>query len=333
MTDSLIDKVREFIDPIQGREIDINHVRAELRIDPTSKSWDGLRVIFHRLVEERKLRPSGKKDGIYRVVQQVSPVKVFLPGRERRPPFDLHYPTDFDTKQPMGFGGDIVIREGDLITIPGLSNFGKTTLCLNFCGENIDQNPVLMGNEYTTLVDNVYVPTPRFMNRLEAMDWVDWVDADGNDKFTLLPVRDDYAEHIVKDKINIIDWINIGTGEHYMIGTILENIKKQLGRGIAIIAIQKAEGATAGRGGQFTKDFADLEILIDRFGDSDILLTIGKVKEYTNPVIGKNYAYSIGKGVKIIDFREVKRCFSCHGSGIIKGEKCSMCYGHKWVDA
>jgi len=333
MSDTLIDKVREFIEPIQGRDIDINYLRAELKIDPASKAYDGLRVILYRLAEERKLRPSGKRDGVYHIVKPALPVKVFVPDRERRPPFELHYPADYDTKQPMSFAGDVIIREGDLILISGLSNFGKTALCLNFCGENIDSNPVLMGNEYTTLVENEYVPTPRFMNRLEAMDWVNWVDAEGNDKFTLLPVRDDYAEHIVKDKINIIDWINIDTGEHYMIGTILENIKKQLGRGIAIIAIQKAEGATAGRGGQFTKDFADLEILIDRFGDSDVLLTIGKVKEYNSPVIGKNYAYSIGKGVKILNFREVKRCFSCHGTGLIKGEKCEQCLGHKWVDA
>jgi len=72
-------------------------------------------------------------------------------------------------------------------------------------------------------------------------------------------VKSDYVEHIVPDKINIIDWINIDSGEHYMIGSILEGIKRQLGRGIAIVAIQKAEGATAGRGGQFTRDFADLD--------------------------------------------------------------------------
>mgnify|MGYP001608736091 FL=1 len=189
-----------------------------------------------------------------------------------------------------------------------------------------------MGNEYTTLVGNEYVPTPRFLNRLDAMDWVNWVDVDGNDRFMLLPVRDDYAEHIVKDRINIVDWVNIETGEHYMIGSILGGMKKPVGRGIVVAVIQKAEGASAGRGGQFTKDFADLELLIDKFGDSDVLLTIGKVKEYTRSVIGKTYAYSIDKGVKITNFREVKKCTDCHGQGFKAGKPCETCFTHKFVD-
>jgi len=333
MADTFIDKIREFLSTRQGREVDLNYIRNEMKIDPNSPAWTSLgKIMAEDLTNKRIVKPSGKRDGVYRVIVQVAPVQVFGIPRDRLPPFTLIFPKDFDTGMEMSFANDVVIREGDLILISGMSNFGKTTLCLNFCGENIDKNPVLMGNEYTTLVDGNYTPTPRFLIRLDAMDWVNWRDADGFDKFTLLPVRDDYAEHIVKDRINIIDWINIETGEHYMIGTIMEGIKKQLGRGIAIIAIQKGEGTTAGRGGQFTKDFADLEILIDKFGDSDVLLTIGKVKEYTNSVIGKTYSYGINKGVKIINFREVQRCPSCKGQGYTKGEKCSMCWGNKFVD-
>ena len=339
MSENLTEAVRNFLSTRQGRDLDVNYLRNELKIDPQSKAWEGIHTIIYRLVDEHLLRPSGKRDGVYRVVVQVVPVPVFSVQRERRPPLELVFPRDFETMEELSFASDVVIREGDLILISGLSNFGKTTLCLNFAGENIDKRPVLMGNEYTVLVPDKddktkshYEPSPRFSDRLEAMEWVQWVDADVNDKITLLPVRDDYAEHIVKNSINIIDWINIETGEHYMIGTILEGIKKQLGRGVAIVAIQKGEGAAAGRGGQFTKDFADLELLIDRFGKSDVLLTIGKVKEYTKPVIGKTYAYSIENGVKIVNFREVRRCTTCHGAGYVKGEECGSCSGNKFVD-
>lgn len=330
MPDNLTDKVKEFISTREGREIDVNSLRSELKIDPNGPAWGGIHTVIFRLVKERRLRPSGKRDGIYRVITQVSPVPVFGIPRERKPPVELIFPRDFDTMMEMNFAEDVVIRGGDLILISGMSNYGKTTLCLNFAGENIDKNPILMGNEYTT-VD--LEPTPRFLSRLDTMaEWITWADKDGNDKFTLLPVRDDYAEHIVKDKINIIDWINIDTGEHYMIGTILEGIKKNQGGGISIIAIQKAEGATAGRGGQFTKDFADLELLIDRFGKSDVLLTIGKVKESKKPLTGKTYAYGIGTGVKIINFREVKRCPACRGQGSTLKGQCEMCLGNKFVD-
>ena len=323
-------EVKDFLSQRQGQEITLEKLRAEFGIEKHTKSFDLIRNIMFQLAEGKIVRPLSR--GQYKIITQVGSVPVFSIDRERRPPFELIFPRNFDTMMEMDFSNDIVIREGDLILISGMSNFGKTTLCLNLCGENISKRPVLMGNEYTTFVENEYVPTPRFLNRLDAMDWVEWVDVDGNDKFTLLPVRDDYAEHIVKDRINIIDWVNIETGEHYMIGTILGDIKKQLGRGIAIVAIQKAEGTTAGRGGQFTKDFADLELLVDKFGNNDVLLTIGKVKEYTKSVIGKTYAYSIGKGVKILNFREVKKCPDCRGQGYKVGKPCEICNTLKFVD-
>ena len=158
------------------------------------------------------------------------------------------------------------------------------------------------------------------------MDWIKWQDDNGKQKFTLLPVRSDYAEHIVKDKNNIIDWINIDTGEHYMIGTIMESIKRELGKGIGIIAIQKAEGADSGRGGQFTKDFADVEILLDKMPESDdVLLTLGKVKESSLKVTGRTFAYGISQGVKIINFREVHKCKDCFGKGWKFNKPCETC--------
>ncbi len=328
MPRNLSDVVREYLRGIEGREVELAQLRKELKIDPTSPAWDGIRVLMLRLANEHLVRPSGKRDGIYKVIKQVSPVRVFDPGRERKPPFELTFPRDFETMMEFPFAEFIVIRQGDLILISGVSNYGKTCLAINFNGENIDKKPVLLGNEYTSPDGE---PTPRFMNRLESMDWVEWVDVDGNDKFTLLPVRDDYAEHIIKDRINTIDWINIETGEFYMIGTILDGIKRQVGKGVAIAVIQKAESATAGRGGQFTKDFADCELLIDKLSDTETLLTIGKVKEYTKPVIGKTFAFGISQGVKIINFREVKKCGRCHATGYIKGEKCDTCFGNKYV--
>ncbi len=332
LTERLIDKLIEYLKHAQGKIVHLKDIRTDLKIEPGSNDDANLRAqMSSTLVEKKIVSPSGKSDGAYKVILQIKPVVVFM-QRERRPPFDLVFPRDFNMMDQMGFASSIVIREGDLILISGVSNFGKTTLCLNFCAENIDKHPVLMGNEYTTFVENEYVPSPRFLTRLDAMDSIKWVDENGNERFTLLPVREDYAEHIVKDKINIIDWINIDTGEHYMIGTILEKIKRNLGRGIAIVAIQKAEGTNAGRGGQFTKDFADLELLIDRFGKSDVLLTIGKVKEYTSAVIGTTYAYSIDQGVKITNFREVKKCPECHGQGFAKSGECDNCHGTKYID-
>jgi len=316
----LIDKLREFLKTAEGRELTLNDIRNELRIDPASPAWNGLRTQMFRLVDEKLVKPTGRKDGTYKVIQQVKPVKVF--GRVTSEPFKLNFPKDYSTQKEMKFAQDIVFRQGDLILIAGRSNFGKTALCMNILAENIDSHPVIMGNEYTTIDDQ---PTDRFVNRLTQMNWVEWMNGCG-EKFTLLPVRDDYAEHVVKDKINIIDWINLE--EHYTISKIMEGIKRELGNGVAVVAIQKADGAEAGRGGQFTKDFADVELLIDQYGDSDeTLLKIGKVKESTRRVSGRTFAFGITSGVMITNFREVFQCHTCKGKKFIGVKKCNDCDG------
>ena len=335
--ESLALKVREYISTRQGRDIHITDLRKDLGItDPTTPEWDNLFTIINRLVKGRQLKYSGKRDGVYRVITPVSPIRVFIPDRKIRPLFPLVFPRDFNTMLEMDFAKDIVIREGDLITIGGVKSQGKTTLALSFAGENIDDHPVLMGNEYTILTDNGFDVAPRFYNRLQVMgEWIQWVDDKGEDKFTLLPVSDDYAEHIVKNKINIIDWINLDGDKSYDIGKVLYGIKASLGRGIGIVALQKGEGAVNPRGGQFVRDFSDLEILLDGFGDTDgdILLTLKGVKEKLTPIVGKTFAYTIiGNGVKIVNFREVTKCPSCKGQGFNKDGKCNICYGNKFVD-
>lgn len=290
---------------LEEDEFYIDKFRGKHDIDPSS---DTFHKAIGRLCEKKRLKRLGR--GLYRKIKLIKPVQVY--GRERRPPIMFLFPKDFDTGEEMCFARDIILREGDLILLSGASNYGKTTLCMNIAGENIKGKPVLMGNEYTTIDD---APSPRFLNRLDAMDWVEWADSEGKDRFTLLPVRRDYAEHVVRDKINIIDWINLDGSQLYNINLVMEDIKRAIGKGIGVIAIQKAPGAETGRGGQFTKDFADCELLLDKFGATEVMLTIGKVKESSSPVVGRTFAYSIARGVRITDFREIVKCFSCFGKG------------------
>jgi len=235
---------------------------------------------------------------------------------------------------PMSIMDNIVIREGDIVSIGGVSNYGKTAIALNFCGENINYRPVLMGNEYTTRIGDTkeYEPTPRFLNRLDAMDWVEWVNGTGEDKFTLLPVREDYAEHIVKDRLNIIDWINLDANKLYDISRVMDDIKAEIGRGVAIIVLQKGDIANAPRGGQFAKDFTDCELLIDKFTERESMLTIGKVKEYNRPVIGRKFAFGISQGVKIVKFREITKCLECFGKGWVGNKPCIVCNRTGYID-
>ena len=334
MTENLTEKLRDFIkpDPMIGKEFDIDYLRRELKIDPDSPAYEGIRTIVHRLVDEKLLRSTGKRSGTYRVVRPVQSIQVFGEARDRKPPFEIAFPCDRDTKEEMSFAESIVLRPGDIIMIGGVSNYGKTTLSMNFLGENVDKHPQLLGNEFSTVG---LEPSPRFLNRLEAMDWVKWTNGDGKDKFTLWPVFDDYAENIVPDCINIVDWVDVSTASLYDIKDLMLAMKRAVGDGILVIVLQKGENAAAARGGQFTKDFTDCEILLDPFGEHGVLLTLGKVKEIKKghrSVVGKHYAYNIEDGVRIVNFREVKKCMSCKGHGNIRGATCFTCKGTGWMD-
>jgi len=334
MAERLSDRLKDFLKNAQGRDVDLSYLRQELKIDPTSSSWESIKVLMHNLAKDKIVRPSGRKDGSYHVVRQVKPVRVFVKDRERRQPFDLKFPKDFDTGMEMCFADDIVIREGDIVTIGGVSNYGKTCIALNFCGENIEYEPVLMGNEYTTRIGETdeYEPTPRFLLRLDHMDWVQWTNGTGEDRFMLLPVKEDYAEHIVKDKINIIDWINLDANQLYGISKIMDDIKTEVGRGIAIPVLQKSENSPTARGGQFVKDFTDCELNIDKLTERESMLTIGKVKEYTHPVIGRTFAFGISQGVKIINFREIVKCPECRGKKWLNNKPCLDCAQTGYID-
>jgi len=325
MAEITTEEIREYLRRIEGQVISLEKLRKEFNIIPGSKSFDLIRNIMFRLAEQKVVKPNAR--GEYKIITQVVPVKVY--GRERRPPIRLFFPKDHNTLEEMLVAEDIVIREGDLVLISGRSNFGKTGLCMNFCGENIDSSPVLMGNEYTTID---HEPAPRFMNRLDNMDWIEWVNGNGEDKFTLLPVYADYAEHIIKDRINIIDWINIDSGEFYFISKVMEEMKRAVGKGTIIAALQKAEGASAGRGGQFTKDFADVEILLDQYGEREILMTMGKVKESKKKVTGRSFAFGLSQGVKLTDFREIIKCPVCFGKGWKGTSPCQNCDKLGYVD-
>ena len=350
MTDHIITiaEVRAFLKEIEGQEISLDKLRSELGIekyDPQgniTKSFNTIRVLVHQLEEHKLLRYVNR--GLYMVVKQVEPVQVFGIDREERPLFPLVFPRDIDTMMEMDFAKDVVIREGDLVTVGGVKSVGKTHLALNFIGENINIHPVLMGNEYTIILeDGKNDVAQRFYKRLKVMSitnadnggWIEWRDEMGNDKFTLLPVDSDYAEHIVKNRLNIIDWIDLDGSRLYDIGHLLKGVKKNLGRGVGIVFLQKSGANIDPRGGQFVRDYSDLEIILDNFGDSDVLLTIRGCKEMTAPILGKTYAYHLSfkdSGTQTHNFREVKKCPACKGTGYTKQQKCEMCWGLKFVE-
>ena len=290
-----------------------------------------LRKIFHDLALQRKVKPSGNRDGYYVVIPQVKPIRR-LEGATGGI-IDFAWPCGHGgDNSSFGFEGLMTVSEGDLILLGGVSNFGKTAIILNMLGENLDKySCLLMGNEYVNADQTV---TGKFRRRMTRMSWADWTDSEGNLKFILLPVNTGYEDYIEKDKINIIDWLNIPQGQgFYEIAPIMKAIKDRLGKGLAVVVEQKTRGKEFADGGEFSERFADIYLTIDPFGENESRLTVGKVKEPKERVSGRSWAFSIvDYGANLHRIREVKKCFKCWGHGYTKMGKCDSCLGKGYID-
>ena len=170
------------------------------------------------------------------------------------------------------------------------------------------------------------------------MDWVQWVDGNGKRKFELLPVGSDYEDYVEADCLNVIDWISL-PGEYYLIDRVLNTIKDGVGlHGLSVTVIQKNKNAEFGEGGQRSERYADLVLKIDRYGENESILTIGKVKaaKGKSPT-GRMWAFTITDyGANLQYIREVVRCPKCWGKGYIgrnsEKKRCPSCEGKKYID-
>jgi len=78
-----------------------------------------------------------------------------------------------------------------------------------------------------------------------------------------LKVASDFADVVKPDCVNVIDYLEMTT-ELFQINNYLTAISHKLGSGIAIVAVQKKEGAKYGRGQEFGLEKPKLYVSMDR---------------------------------------------------------------------
>jgi hypothetical protein len=300
-------------------------------------SYPALRRITSDLVEQRLIKSSGLRDGNFVKIKKIEPVKWWEANAEEY--YELRHPMSHVDQTTFAWQDMVNFSPGDVIIIGGVSNFGKSCLALNYLAENMDKHEcLLMGNEYTALDG---MPSPKFKRRMGNMKWANYFEDDGSPKFQLLPVNSDFGSYVESGKLNIIDWINMPE-QPWMIGRIIEDIKKNLGMGMAVIVLQKSRFSELAYGGQGTEHFTDFYITLDPYGlpddDSPIetRVTLGKVKDPKEGVRvgGRSWAFQIvDGGANLKNIREVIMCKKCKGKGrFTTGGSCSDCYGNGWTE-
>lgn len=315
----------------EGQVLSVQEMMKIAELDPSQQGT--FHQWLHRLScpennKQRLLKPQGR--GAYKVVRLVEPIRKL--SSEPKSPIEILFPYGRDDGSKFDFEDVLEVDEGDAIVIAGVSNTAKTAWVINMLALNIENHPcVLMGNEYARGDRTL---SPKFERRMRRMDWANWENGEGELKFDILPVSDDYEDNVVPGKINFIDWINLADN-FFQIGQIIKDIKYKVCNGLAVIVIQKGEGNLLGRGKDFSRDLADFYITIDPIDAMDKKLTIVKAKAASGYFLdGKTWAFQIVEGgTQFHNIREVKNCFRCHGKRTIWDnsghtyKKCDKCEG------
>jgi len=310
-------------------------IRTYLQIEPGGRDDQNLRVLMStNFVKDKVVKPSGRGDGVYHVLTPIVPVNFSLDGADSEGVLEVNFPRSYIDDSTFGLADLVELSQSDLVLITGETNYGKTAIALSFLGENLGLLPtsILMGSEYTSSAGEI---SPKLKRRLRRMNWVDWMNS-GKPRFKLLPVEQDYEDYIEANAFICIDWISL-PGEYYMIDRVMKTIKNYNDGGLVVAVIQKNKGAEFGEGGQRSERYADLVLKIDRFGDNESMMTIGKVKSAKGRASGRTFAFEItDHGANLRSIREIVKCPKCWAKGFVKvgdaPKRCPSCEGKKFIN-
>lgn len=173
-------------------------------------------------------------------------------------------------KWPLGIEKYVNLFPGNMAVVAGSPNAGKTALLLDFIYLNQDSFPV-----FYFCSEMGAVELRDRLDKFPGMAIEDW-------RFEAKERAGDFADVIRPDCVNVIDYLEMTT-ELYLINTHLTAISHKLGSGIAIVALQKKQGATFGRGQEFGMEKPKLYLSMDKGK-----LTIVKGKSWATKNVDPN---------------------------------------------
>jgi len=175
-----------------------------------------------------------------------------------------------DIRWPLGIENLVKLYPGNLVVVAGDGNAGKTAMLLNLVRLNMDR--------FEMHYFNLEMADEEFRGRLDIfreMDIEDWT-------FEAWNRHRDFADVIVPGAINIVDFLDLD-GEHNLAATRLAEICERVGKGIAVVALQKKEGSKWAKGAEGTADRSRLYLSM-----SKTRITIVKGKNPADPTVNPN---------------------------------------------
>jgi hypothetical protein len=199
-------------------------------------------VALLRMEKDGLLAKCGIKRGCYRMIEKDAPLIDYMTA-------DISHV--FDVKWPFELEKWVNIYPHNVIVVAGTANAGKTAFMLNVVKLNMGKHRI----EYFSSemgAEEMKLRLSKFEPDIPLKSW----------KFFPRDRSSKFADAIVPDAINIIDYLEV-TKDFYEVGGEIKDIHDRLGRGIAIVAIQKKTGSDTGRGGEFTLEKPRLYLSVE----------------------------------------------------------------------
>lgn len=268
----LPEKIKEWIKDTVGwftyKQID-EEIGIQTDNDKARRRW-----VVKRMCDNGEVERHPKKEGEYRYVNTEAEALNYKKGAYQ----------SLDLKFPFELENYVKIYPGNTIVVAGSPNAGKTAFLLNFIKMNQDKFPTYywcseMGEE--ELGDRL-----RNFSDIAIEDW----------SFIAKERTDNFTDVIVPDCINIIDYLEMST-DLWLIRDHLAAIQRKIGKGVAVIAIQKKKGAELGRGAEFGTEKPKLYVTMDNG-----VFRIEKAKTWKNKGVNPNGMVSSFKLINGCDF-------------------------------
>lgn len=210
------------------------------------KMFGTLRTIMHRMRDKGLAYPVTGKDGWWRAADKSLEEEQWWNrnGDEAEDCITL----------PLGINKYAHLTVPSLVLVAGLYNQGKTAFCLNVVKLNIDKwkdNTFLFASE-----------------GLEQLSWkfrklLPFIDKPP--PFKVYRRFDNFADVIVPNGLNIVDYLRTDMDKPYTVTNKLVEINKALGpEGVAVVAMQKPPGRKIAFGGTSTGAEPTLYLSIDK---------------------------------------------------------------------
>lgn len=313
------DWVRSNEGKFQVSQID-NEFNLKTRQEKNNRSY-----ILNRLAKQGLIRKEGQRSGEWRIVaKDCEPMDVFGSGVEK-----IQIPL------PLGISEMVNVYPGSIVVIAGSSNSGKSSMALNFihacfaylstlreryniystlaCLSKTRKKPETFAEYLAEYMNpqsqeaevhyfNSEMAGPEMRDRLEAFPG----GAEDFRKVNFWKRSGDFADAIRPNGINVIDYME-AYDEFWKVGQWINEIHKELNRGIAVIVLQKKKGNEIGRGGELTIEKPRLYLSLESNPPHGGICKIVKAKSFPDPndnPNGKEIDFKLVNGADFIPISE-----------------------------